>query len=261
MASWEALWFGVRHSLRDAGAASVTVLNAIDADDFKAFLHDERREVMHFDAAEADHHVQVDLGTGFAGIPVDFLFVPVGHNFDGQDIRIRDDDNDAMGSAAELYLVEPHSGTGQIAVAITESTQRYIRFDWNGDNFAPDIPELWLTLKLEPSQGAQPDWTDQRFYNVRTWITPSGDRGDLQLGASQRVFELTFPQIDAAADIAMLDQLVDDVGTEQAFLFKPPFDDEDVLICKMDRPPERTTIRNGDARVRTYRFFIIEQLV
>jgi hypothetical protein len=260
--AWEALWFGVRHSLRDRGAANVSEKNAIASGDYEAFMFDERREKMSFAGAAADHHVQVDLGTGFASLTVDRLFVPVGHNFDTYDLRVRDDDNDAMSSAAELYKVEPHSGTGQIDVALTAaSTQRYIRVDWITDNFAPDIPELWLTKKLEPSQGAQPDWRDERFYNVQTWITPSGDRGDLQLGASQRVFELEFPRIDVAADIAMLDQLVDDVGTEQAFLFKPPFDDEDVLICKMARAPERTTIRNGDSRVRTYRFSIIEQLV
>jgi hypothetical protein len=117
---------------------------------------------------------------------------------------------------------------------------------------------------MTPTESAEPTWTDQRFYNVQTWITPAGDRGDLQLGASQRVFELEFPKIYTASNITMLDQLVDDVGMEAAFLFWPPFDDEDVLVCKMLRPPERRfsyPAPAGGTKGYTYRFSIIEQLV
>lgn len=262
--AWQALSFGIRHSLRDRGVTNVTEQNAIASGDYEAFMLDERREVMSFAGAAADHHVQVDLGTGFASLTVDWLLIPVGHNFDSYDLRVREDDNAGMSSATVLYSVIPHSGTAQIDVAITESSERYLRLDWITDNFTPDIPEIWLSKKLTPSQGAQPTWGDQRFYNVQTFITPAGDRGDLQLGASQRIFELEFPKVYAAADIAILDQLLDTVGMEQAFLFQPPFDDEATLICRMAQPPERQFAYPAPAngtKGYSYRFWIVEQLV
>lgn len=263
--AWRVPRFGVRHSLRDLGAAAVSEQNAIATGDYEAFMFDERREVMSFATAETDHYVQVNMGADYATDNVDRIVVPVGHNFNGYDFRIRQSTLSDMSSPDQLLLEEPHSGTGQIDEDLDmASTKRFIRIDWITDNFAPDIPELWLTKTLAPGESAAVPWGDQRVYNVETFITPSGDRGDLQLGASQRVFELEYPYIDVAADIAMLDQLVDDVGMELAFLFDPPFDDESVLICRMARPPERRFVHQvpaGGSKAYTYRFSIIEQLV
>jgi hypothetical protein len=264
--AWRGFRFGIRHSLRDAGYSSVSVANTVATGDYLTFLFDERREAMAFTGAAANHHIQVDLGTGYASVTVDRMFIPLGHNYDTYDLRVREDDNSGMSSATTLYSVTPHSGTALIDVTLTESSERYIRTDWITDNFNPSTPELWLTKTLTPTAGPDFKWGDSYVHNVRSMVTEAGDRGDVQRGASQRVFELEYPYVDVAADIAMLDQLVEDVGMDQAFLLDPPFDDEDVLICKMAREPERTFAHSAPnsgsgSKAYRYRFTIIEQLV
>lgn len=264
--SWRTPRFGIRHSLRDAGVASVSYANALASGDFKTFWLDERREPGAFASAAADHYIQVDLGTGYASVTVDRMLIPVGHNFDTYDLRVREDSAADMSVDPQvLYSVTPHSGTGQIDVTLTESADRYIRVDWITDNFAPTTPELWLTKTLAPTQGPDPlTWRDDYLYNVLSFVTPAGDRGDLELGSKQRIFEFDYPKIDSAADIAILDQLVEDVGVTKAFIFDPPFDDEDALICKMRMPPRRIfdhPVPAGGNKAYSYHFELIEQIV
>lgn len=261
--AWRVPRFGVIHAMRDAGYSALTIKSgeSVASGDYLSYVLDERRETMTFAASDSGHYVAVD--TGSPVIVIDRLIIPVGHNLSGADIKVQEDSVVTFDSpATDLKSYAVPDATQIDLDDVTESQLRYLRVRVL-DDMNPVFPELWLTTTLAPGQSANPNWKDERFYNILSFVAPSGDRGDLQLGASQRMFELEYPNVWAAADIAMLDQLIDDVGMEKAFIFDPPFDDEDSLICRMYQKPERRfsyPAPKTGTKGYTYRFYIVEQL-
>jgi hypothetical protein len=267
--AWRGFRFGVQHIFRDAGYSAMSIKSgeAVASGDYLMSCLDERRETMTFAATDTDHVVACD--TGATPPSCDRIVVPVGHNFNTHRIKVQDSPNSDYSGSTDRIWIDQADALLIDKDLDTTSTGRYKRvlFHHNPPTaWNPVIPELWLTTTLDPDAGPDFKWREYRVNNSLSLIAPSGERGDIQLGASQRVFELEYPYVEAAADIAILNQLVDDVGMDQAFLLDPPFSDDDVVICKMLRDPERAFAHSAPnsgsgQKAYSYRFWIIEQIV
>jgi hypothetical protein len=260
--AWQGFMFGVQHLFRDKGYSTLSIKSgeSIASGDYLSFVLDERRALMTFGANAIGHYVAADCTSA---PDIDRLVVPSGHNFSGHPFKVQDDLFVGFPHADDLHSTAS-AGSGLIDVAVTAPNEPFVRVFFPTDSWNPQIPELWLTKRLVPGEGPDFKWRKSRIYNSESLIAPSGERGDVQHGVSQLVYELEYPYVDAAADIVILDQLVDDVEMDQAFLMWPPFDDEDVMICKMARDPERVFAHSAPnsgsgEEAYSYRFSIIEQ--
>jgi hypothetical protein len=266
--AWRGFRFGIQHLFRDRGYANMSIGagSTIASGDFLSFCFDERREKMTFTAAAASHEVRCD--TGATPIACGRVVIPAGHGSNGKRIKVQEADNPGWVGPIDRLWIDPTDDNQLDATFVTATSERYVRvaFQPTSGTVNPTIAELWLTTTLTPDSGPDFRWRDSKINNVASFVTPAGDRGDIQLGAQQRVFELEYPFVDAAADITILDQLVDDVGMDTAFILDPPFDDEDALICKMLAEPQRSFAHSAPnsgsgKEAYSYRFSIIEQIV
>lgn len=260
--SWRAPRFGILHKLRDRGVGDISIANALTSGDFKTYWLDGRRELATFNASETDHYIQVDCGVGYAQLPVDRFWIPSGHNMNGWTLRLRESSTSDF-SADIVTLFSDSVGGADIDEDMDQaSTKRYIRLDWNTADKQPSLGEFWMTKTMTPQQGfSNKTWRDDYLHNVHSFITPAGDRGDLIVGGKQRVFAFDYVKIDHAATIAILDDLVWWIGMSEPFLFDPPFDNEDAIVCKMLTPPTRKYDSPVQTPTYSYHFELVEQIV
>jgi hypothetical protein len=228
------------YELAHAGAAAITGNNAFHADYPKDFLIDDRAgSLCKFNAAATDHYIQIDRGSGTLE-EIARLIIPVGHNFNGENIRVQTDSDPGFGvDPTEILPKAAVSSAGIIDLAMTGGTEaqrkyRYVRIDdddaasWN-----PEIPELILTRTRTTTRGPEQGWTDYYQHNTLHFEKESGSIASLALGADRRYFEFTYRNVSDTADLLVFSDLIDTCGTSKPFYMDPPFTDETVIWVKL----------------------------
>jgi hypothetical protein len=238
--AWRNFQYAFLHAARDAGASAITGNNAFHADYPKDFLIDDRAGALcKFNAAATDHHIQVDRGAGTLE-EIARLIVPVGHNFNGENVRVRTaTDSGFTTGVVEILAETAISATTIIDLAMTGGTeaqrkQRYVRLDWpNSTSTAWEIPELVLTRTRTTTRGPEQGWGDYYRHNTLDFEKDSGVVASLVLGADRRFFELTYRNVNDSDDLDVFSDLITTCGTSKPFYVDPAFDTESAVWVKL----------------------------
>lgn len=233
--AWRNARYCILHAAREVGAAGISTGSTFSTTQPKDHLIDNRAgSLTTFTATSSTHYIQIDRGAGATAI--NRLWIPAGHNFAGWDIRLRADDDVAMGSAT--LLIDPAGdglsvGSGAIDIDFTSNTERYVRLDWpNETTINPALGELLLTITRTLTTGPEPGWTDELTPNTRLQELRGGGQAALVEGADQRSFELRYRAVSDTTDLALFDDLVA-LGLSAPLLFDPPYDDEASVWCRL----------------------------
>ncbi|MHC4715136.1 MAG: hypothetical protein ACYTAN_18010, partial [Planctomycetota bacterium] len=185
--SWRNVQFAFLHAGRDAGAGAISCANTF-ATNGAAFLIDDRAgSLSTFTAAATDHWVQYDRGAGTLE-EINRLIIPAGHNYNGQNVRVRTDTaSDMSADPTEILPKAAVSSAGIIDLAMTGGTEaqrkyRYVRIDdddaasWN-----PQTPQHILTRTRTTTRGPEQGWTDYYQHNTLHFEKESGSIASLAL--------------------------------------------------------------------------------
>jgi hypothetical protein len=242
--------FLVYHCIADAimegGLAALTSPNVwkspVDVE--KRRLADFRiANVAAFNAAAADHYIQVDRSYPGQG-ELTRVIVPWGHNFSGENVRIRASDTGAYGGEEVTILAQTAvSGTALIDLAITGGTAthrnwRYQRFDWpSSSSTAWEAPELWMGTRLTTTTGIVHAW-ENPLYSPIVEEEFGTREASVMLASPRRTWELTHVHLDAT-DVAVYDAVAA-MGRSVPFWFWPPDDSyTEPLLMKLTDDMER----------------------
>lgn len=223
--------FGFLHAARTAGAAAVTPDDADAAYPKERLIDSQLRPRFRFGTTAANHRVDVDLGVGFP-TGFDRLLIPTGHDLNGQAYTVQQDT--AAGFPAPTLLGSgTFSGTGTLDVALTASSQRYLRLTitpsgrWN-------LPELWYTTRQTTTRGPEPGWVDQPLPNVNETVLRSGARFAQKLGARRRQFSLGYAHLTDAERALFATSLLDATSDGALpFWYWPPDDTEAPVLVHL----------------------------
>ncbi len=231
------------HAARAAGASLISAQNTF-ATDTEHFLIDDRLgSLCTFTGAATDHHIQIDRGAGTLE-EIDRLIIPVGHNFNGENVRIRTDDNAGFSSPISILSQTAITSAGLINLAATsgtagDRTARYVRFDWPASSSTNwTIPELILTRERTTTRGPDPRWRDEKRSTSEDFQKASGVISTLQPGVDLRFIEMDY-RIVKAADFAVFDELLDANGTSIPFYLQPAYTTESLVWMKMESAVRR----------------------
>jgi len=268
--AWRHPRFSYAHALRaaaDVDPARVTLQNPATAKP-AVRLYDDRAAVSFaFDAAAADHHVQVHrAGTAGSRPLLERLYVPW-QAWGGADVRLRAADDAAFTlGVTELVAATATSDGEPVDFAFAANDQDFLRVAWPGGNDVWEMTELLLTNVFAPLEGPNPlpnGWPDAVAYNTLAFPKESGERPTLTLGAPQRSLELRYPQLSEATTAAM-DAFLAAVGTAHPFVFDPAFDDEPAVVMKLGADPavrlENPVPQSGAGKTKTYALELLEVL-
>lgn len=256
--AWRPPRFGILHAARLAGASALSVANSSDPGTPLAYLVDGFRVAHKMSADAVDHHLQLDRGAGTLEA-IDRMFIPEGHNYDGEEIKVEAADDAAFTSnVTEILAATTISGTGLIDETLTSNTQRYVRMTL-GDGvslWTPETPEWVLTRTRVTSQiGPNPRTWPDTFRPSRTRIDlPSGVSASIVKGAMRRFFRFDYDVVDNAADQAVLDDLLVGGQNGDPILLDPPFDDEPALWVQFDDDAVREFDHPAPQKARGYRY-------
>ena len=90
-----------------------------------------------FDASLHSHAITVDLGAGYAGITIDRIYIPVGHNMTGGQIGVQQDDAVGMPSPSSLLGYRATvAGEAFDWEFTTPSSEQFIQLLWNAKSKA-----------------------------------------------------------------------------------------------------------------------------
>jgi len=223
--------FGFLHAARAVGAAAVTPDDADAAYPKERLIDTQIRPRFRFGTTGAGHTIDVDLLAGFA-TGFDRLLIPTGHDLNGQAYTVQQDDNGGFATPAPLGSGS-FSGTGHLDVALTASTERFLRLTItpSGRWF---LPELWYTTRVSTTRGPEPGWTDQPLANVNETVLRSGARFGQKLGDRRRQFTLSYTHLSDAERATFATSLLDATNDGAlAFWYWPPDDTEPPVLVHL----------------------------
>lgn len=236
--------FAFLHAARTAGAAAVTPDDADAAYPKERLIDSQIRPRFRFGTTGANHRVDVDLGASFP-TGFDRLLVPINHDVGGQAFTVQQDDNSGFATPTSLASGSFPAGTATIDVALTASTERYLRLTItpSGRWF---LPELWYTKRETTTRGPEPGWVDQPLPNVVETVLRSGSRFGQKLGARRRQFSLSYthlPDADRALFVVSLLDATNDGALP--FWYWPPDDTEAPVLVHLAEPPSMVQDRDN----------------
>ena len=241
--AWRAPRYAYLHAARDAGVSAITAVNTFSTTQPEDHLIDDRAgSLTTFTASASDHGIDVDRGA--AGLEaIDRLWIPSGHNWSGWDVRVMTSATGAF-AGEETEVLDPDVagqavGSGAIDLALTSSTDRYIRLDWpNEVTINPQLGELVLTRTRTLIRGIEQGWQDELQSNTEFQDLNTGGQAALVKGADQRSFRWRYRAVSDAADLSVFDELAA-LGMTAPLLIDPPFDDESSIWCRLQRQVRR----------------------
>lgn len=217
-------------SLGRLSGASWSAGTAFETANPVAHIHDNRAQTVgRFNASAADQYVQLDRGVGWdTNVSAGSLFIPEGHNLDGEDLRVESDDNAGFASPAALIATATTiSGTGPIHLqfdAAIKSIERYIRVTFEGTQ-QPTLPQVVIGNLVELTRGPEPDFVEEPRANVFAFESFTGARSVLGRGTSRRRFRYRFRRVQGANDLTFLEWVANH-NFEEPIVVDPAYDDE-----------------------------------
>jgi hypothetical protein len=135
-------------------------------------------------SAAATTTIHLDQGAS-GNLAIDQLFIPVGHNLNGETLDIEWSDNDSAWTPAVTQWVQGDALL--IDKSWTAITHRYWRFTITSPSNAPEIPELFLTIKYSWERDPQrPSGAFENVFNVENLVTSGGQDRFIQYGNARR---------------------------------------------------------------------------
>jgi hypothetical protein len=234
--------FGLIHRLRELDPSVITSKNGI-TNTQKAYLSDGRREPFTFDGSASDHWLRWDMGATPAA--TDRLVILDGHNLDGNTITYKAADSSDMLTNPTTLINGVSVSAGMIDEAFDggENAQQYGELSFGGTG-TWELPEVWVTKRRTMTKGPAWPWRDSWRYNVLDMVKPSGSIATLELGAKQRDFRVDWKKVYLAADLAVFDDLFDDIGRTNPWLWWPPYGEPPLMVHLMRDPARQPGARN-----------------
>jgi hypothetical protein len=255
--------WGLLHAAREAGAAAITSTTEDASFPHENLIDDRAGTLFKFTASAANLQIDLDRGAGFAALTgIDRLYIPDGHNLSST-IDVFEDDNSGFSSATTLLSAGAVPASGAVDLDITESSERYIRVEFNGTG-QWELPQLILTKTLTTTRGPDPDWRgpvpEENALHARK---ASGATAHLQLGADQDSWRFVYNRVLEATDLTNLDSLLD-LGSTPVFLFDPPDDSAYPAILATltlrDRRNDHPNPAGVSGRRMRYEFSLLEHI-
>lgn len=217
-------------SLGRLSGASWSAGTAFEAANPIAHISDARAQTVGtFNASASDQYVQLDRGAGWdSDKSAGSLFIPEGHNLDGEDIRVEGDDEPTFTAPQALIATATTiSGTGPIHLqfdAGIKYADRYIRVTFEGSQ-QPTLPQVVIGNLVELTRGPEPDFVEEPRPTALVYETFSGARAALSRGNARRRFRYTFRRVLDTTDLTVLEWLADHTF-EEPVVVDPAYDDE-----------------------------------
>ena len=170
----------------------------------------------------------MDRGTGTL-TAIDRLFIPEGHNLDGATTLTVQHSTDDISYSSIGTDASP--GTGAIDIALTSSTNRYVRFEITGTG-KWEFGELFYTARnAAPTRGPAAPWDATRTRPQQRVRFPSFDAVAV-LGEERQGWELTHQAL-TGTDLTAWDALFSGTrGGADPFVFWPPDDTADPILVQ-----------------------------
>lgn len=256
--------FAWLHALRDAGAAGITVVDALvtspaSAATPKTWLIDNQSRRLVTWSAAGLKTIDIDRGANPRGT-VGRLIIPAGHNLQGCSITVQSNVA-GFGTPTALFLWSRLRGTVLIEQATTtihpgvfvldfiESASRYLSVEIGGKGtLVPQLGELWLTCRETPTDGFEHGYEYDQVPNVASATLPSGAIATLERGPLRRTLKADTWRI-TGGDRRLYDRMIADCGgplrpvwIDSTFgFYETPIDD-------MESSPHTTwSVTNGTA--------------
>lgn len=251
--------FGIRHVGAEVGVAKITTKYGTLAGFGKERLIDYRgAQLMKFAAAQSDHDVEFDRGTGLGLDTFDTLVIPPGHNLVSGNVEVY---SGATSPAATLR------GTGGVAagwleVPFTAAADRYFRVKFTA-NAAHELGELWLTKKRAPTTGIVRDWQAPLLTPRNSIEFPSREVVSLLATPRRRLLLEHQGLVEGSTDEILYYELLLS-GVALPFLFWPPISGSpNPWIARLEEDAERTQDhpQPKTAVAYTYSLALREQLL
>lgn len=232
----------ILHAAQTAGVAAITTPAGTFAAGSQAALIDSRAAALAtWTASGTGREIRLDRGA--AGLEaIDRLIIPSGHNLATfTSISVDTDDNSGFTTPTTILAAVAVSA-GVISLAMTSSTERYVRLTIAGTG-TPELGELVYSRTRATAGVLNPEWTDERSANVSRFISRAGVEGRAVLGAMRRRFEFEFEWQSSTSD-TLLSDLVTAYGAGASLWLDPPDDTEapvhvvvaDAVARKQDHP-------------------------
>lgn len=229
-------WF---HQASEVGLSGISIPGTSDvAPGFPlARLIDDRRSVnFKFSASHASHYLQVDR-SALPMLGINRLFIPTGHNFQGEDFRLRAAASSDMSGSVDLVATKA-APAGDIDEEFALTALQYIRLDWPSAAGQWELPELFLSNMQLITRGPEPAWTEQYIHNAITLDKANGEAPVIVTGPPQKEWKLRYRRT-YVLDGYYLDQMILYVGIARPFLFDPPYDIQPAVMCRFVQSPRR----------------------
>lgn len=166
------------------------------------------------------------------GSTSDLLFVPGGHNLTAAEVYSRPTPTGTATSRGSW------SGTeGDPFTVSLSAIERYLDLDVTPASGNARIGEAVYTDLTTPTIGPEAGWDDSLDLVAQRSVLESGGSAIVQKGTSQRVTELTYPHVTAAADVTIFAAVEATAG--EPFLLLPAYDDDNPRWVFLDGNPRR----------------------
>lgn len=248
--AYQAMQFMGLHAAMVAGVGALTASHAIDTTTPIYRLADGRQNgLVTFAAVQTNPYITLDRGAGTLRA-ITRLLIPSGHNLaTATTIQVDTDDNSGFTSATNILAAVAVSA-GLINLALTSSTERYVRITFNGTSIKPELGELVYTDAKTLTRGPQPGWKDYKQINIASTRSRAGVSSKEIMGDPRRSFEFTHERLGATDDGVVAQWLSDISYGAHNFYFVPPDSGETPIWCELvgqyDRNQDRPApIANG----------------
>ncbi len=237
--AYQTPYLAYRHALREAGAGALSVETGTIATGVEGRLIDNLGERFLQVTADAGVvEIDGDL-SALSSIDFDRFLHPAGHNWDGADLEIRQDDNSGFTSHETVYGPTAVSGSGLIDVALSPAvTEDYVRIRLTSAPTTVDLGELVVTDRFSLSVGIDPRWRDpEPEEKLLEEETQSGVVVVSELAPPRRVVKLVWNRLPAP-DFTLLDGLRTAIGVRRdPFWLWPPDDSQSAVWVRLTQRP------------------------
>jgi len=213
---------GFLNAYREAGISALSSGNAVNSSfPLDNVMDDSAGRTMRFNASVNGHTLDINRGAGFASLRgIDRIWLAAGHNIN---INLRVLQHTASDfSGATVLMVNTAVTLGQAFQAeFTKSDEQYIRVQFN-DTGLWHVPEIVLSETRTFTRGADLDDANDTLESInRRILHEDGAVSFIELGGPRRRFSATWNRAQTA-DLTLLQDLIDEVGTSRPFLVDPP---------------------------------------
>ena len=253
------------HAAADAGAASITINGAYNADYPEDNLIDYRpSSLLKWTATATPHRVVIDRGAGTRE-EIDRMIIPSGHNMAGEAWELRTNTSDSWGGTTVASGTFAAGLVDEVVSGGTEAQRKYqwVRLAMSTGGTALEMGQLFLTHTRTPTtRGIEPHWEARQVPTLTEIPFPSRS-ALLSLAQNRWLYRVSYERLEST-DLAVFDNLMTETGGGLVpFYFIPPDDGDDALLMRIQDFTRRRQARqspSASGAAFTIDFSMIEQI-